>query len=107
VWDYVKENVDYPYYLIRDRFAGAEAKSLRAVKRGQGRIIERHGGSVAAYRDLAGAVTIRSAVCTHMGCLVRWNTAERTWDCPCHGSRFTPTGEVISGPAETPLPEVD
>ena len=105
LWDYLKENVDYPYYLIRDRFAGAEAQSLRAVKRGQGKIIERNGAKVAAYRDQAGAVTLRSAICTHMGCAVGWNTAERTWDCPCHGSRFKPTGEVISGPAEAPLPE--
>jgi glycine/D-amino acid oxidase-like deaminating enzyme/nitrite reductase/ring-hydroxylating ferredoxin subunit len=106
-WDYVKENVDYPYYLIRDRFAGAEAQSLRAVKRGQGKIIEQNGAKVAAYRDPAGVVTVRSATCTHMGCSVGWNTSERTWDCPCHGSRFKPTGEVISGPAEAPLAEVD
>jgi glycine/D-amino acid oxidase-like deaminating enzyme/nitrite reductase/ring-hydroxylating ferredoxin subunit len=107
VWDYVKENVDYPYYLIRDRFAGADARSIRAVKRGQGKLIERNGAKVAAYRDPAGVVTLRSAICTHMGCTVGWNTAERTWDCPCHGSRFTPAGEVISGPAEAPLAEVD
>jgi glycine/D-amino acid oxidase-like deaminating enzyme/nitrite reductase/ring-hydroxylating ferredoxin subunit len=107
LWDYLKENVDYPYYLIRDRFAGAEATSLRAVKRGQGKIIERNGAKVAAYRDADGSVTLRSAVCTHMGCTVAWNTAERTWDCPCHGSRFTPAGDVISGPAEAPLSEVD
>ena len=107
LWDYVKENVDYPYYMIRDRFAGPEAQSLRAVKRGQGKIIERDGAKVAAYRDPAGAVTLRSATCTHMGCTVGWNTAERTWDCPCHGSRFKPTGEVISGPAEAPLSEAD
>jgi Rieske Fe-S protein len=107
VWDYLKENVDYPYYLIRDRFAGAEAKSLRAVKRGQGKVIERDGAKVAAYRDPSGAVTLRSAICTHMGCVVGWNTAERTWDCPCHGSRFKPTGCVISGPAEAPLAEVE
>jgi glycine/D-amino acid oxidase-like deaminating enzyme len=87
LWDYVKENVDYPYYLIRDRFAGAEAKSLRAVKRGQGKVIERKGAKVAAYRDPAGSVTLRSAICTHMGCTVGWNAAEQTWDCPCHGSR--------------------
>ena len=91
LWDYVKENVDYPYYLIRDRFAGAEAKSLRAVRRGEGKVIERNGAKVAAYRDTAGTVTLRSAICTHMGCTVGWNTAERTWDCPCHGSRFKPT----------------
>ena len=83
---------------------GAEGKSLRAVKRGQGRIIERNGAKVAAYRDAHGAVTLRSAICTHMGCPVAWNPAERTWDCPCHGSRFTPKGDVISGPAESPLP---
>jgi glycine/D-amino acid oxidase-like deaminating enzyme/nitrite reductase/ring-hydroxylating ferredoxin subunit len=107
VWDYLEENVDYPYYLIRDRFAGAEAKSLRAVKRGQGKVIERDGAKVAAYRDPSGAVTLRSATCTHMGCVVGWNTAERTWDCPCHGSRFKPSGDVISGPAEAPLSDVE
>jgi len=107
LWDYLKENVDYPYYLIRDRFAGTEAKSLRAVRRGQGKVIDRNGKKVAAYRDAAGTVTLRSAICTHMGCTVAWNVAERTWDCPCHGSRFKPGGEVISGPAEAPLPEAE
>jgi glycine/D-amino acid oxidase-like deaminating enzyme/nitrite reductase/ring-hydroxylating ferredoxin subunit len=102
-WDYLRENVDYPYYMIRDRFAGPGERSLWAVKRGHGTIIERSGTKVAAYRDEAGAVTLRSATCPHMGCLVGWNAAERTWDCPCHGSRFNPTGEVIAGPAESPL----
>ena len=105
LWDYVKENADYPYYMIRDRFAGAEGRSLRAVKRGQGRVVEHDGKTVAAYRDKSGALTLRQATCTHMGCLVTWNDAEQTWDCPCHGSRFTPRGDVISGPAEAPLPE--
>jgi glycine/D-amino acid oxidase-like deaminating enzyme len=67
LWDYLKENVGYPYYMIRDRFAGPDAQSLRAVKRGQGKIIERNGTKVAAYRDQAGAVTLRSAICTHRG----------------------------------------
>ena len=107
LWDYVKENVDYPYYLIRDRFAGAEARSLRAVRRGQGKIIERNGARVAAYRHTDGSVSLRSAICTHMGCVVGWNAAEQTWDCPCHGSRFKPTGQVISGPAEAPLSEIE
>ena len=105
--DYLKENVDYPYYMLRDRFAGAEAKSIRAVKRGQGTVIERDGKKVAAYRALDGSVTLRSAICTHMGCAVGWNSAERTWDCPCHGSRFKPTGDVVSGPAETPLAKAE
>ncbi len=106
-WDYLKENKDYPYYLMRGRFAGAEARSLREVKRGQGKVLERDGQKVAAYRDPDGSVTLRSAICTHLGCVVGWNPAEKTWDCPCHGSRFQPDGKVISGPAESPLPEAD
>jgi glycine/D-amino acid oxidase-like deaminating enzyme/nitrite reductase/ring-hydroxylating ferredoxin subunit len=106
LWDYVKENADYPYYMIRDRFAGVESRSLRSVTRGEGRVIEHKGATVAAYRNESGMLTLRSATCTHMGCRVGWNQAEQTWDCPCHGSRFTPQGDVISGPAESPLAEV-
>jgi glycine/D-amino acid oxidase-like deaminating enzyme/nitrite reductase/ring-hydroxylating ferredoxin subunit len=105
LWDYIKENKDYPYYLIRDRFAGAEGKSLRSVKRGKGQLIDYRGSKVAAYRDPDGTLTVRSAKCTHMGCLVAWNDGDGTWDCPCHGSRFSPEGAVISGPAESPLAE--
>jgi glycine/D-amino acid oxidase-like deaminating enzyme/nitrite reductase/ring-hydroxylating ferredoxin subunit len=107
LWDYLKENTDYPYYLIRDRFAGPDGRSLRALKRGEGQIIVRGGAKVAAYRDSSGATLLRSAICTHAGCVVGWNGAEQTWDCPCHGSRFRPNGEVIAGPAEAPLAEVD
>jgi FAD dependent oxidoreductase len=64
LWDYVKENLDYPYYMIRDRFAGAEAQSVRAVNRGQGKVVERKGAKVAVYRDPSGFVTMRSAICT-------------------------------------------
>jgi Rieske Fe-S protein len=104
VWRYVTENKDYPYYLMRDRFAGAETRQDRTIERGHGKILERNGAKVAAFRDDAGALTVRSAICSHMGCVVTWNPAERTWDCPCHGSRFTTDGEVLSGPAQAPLP---
>ena len=53
--------------------------------------------------DARGRLSMRSAYCTHLGCLVRWNEVESTWDCPCHGSRFSSTGEVLAGPAETAL----
>lgn len=106
-WDYIKENIDYPYYLIRDRLRGAEATSLRSLKRGQGKIIRLHGERVAAYRDDHGKVTTVSPVCTHLGCQVHWNDAERSWDCPCHGSRFEPSGAVIAGPAESPLERIE
>jgi glycine/D-amino acid oxidase-like deaminating enzyme/nitrite reductase/ring-hydroxylating ferredoxin subunit len=103
LWNYIKENKDYPYYLVRDRFAGKGGHSLRAIPRGTGEITEVDGQPAAVYRGLDSQLHVRSAVCTHMGCYVNWNDAERTWDCPCHGSRFKVSGEVIAGPAETPL----
>jgi Rieske Fe-S protein len=104
VWDYLRENKDYPYYLIKDRLARPEADSVRELKRNAGMIVKSKHGKVAAYRDADGEVHKRSAVCPHMGCIVRWNDSEKTWDCPCHGSRFKATGEVMAGPAESPLP---
>ena len=102
-WNYLVENKDYPYYLIRDRFTGPAGKPLRAVPRGEGEVVRVGGKDVAAYRDEDGHVTTLSPECTHLGCRVTWNAAEKTWDCPCHGSRFTATGDVIAGPAEAPL----
>ena len=102
-WDYVKENADYPYYLLKDRIGSPDGKSLRDLRRGQGKILEIKGERVAAWRSPGGTVTMLSPVCTHMGCEVDWNDAESTWDCPCHGSRFKPRGAVLSGPAESPL----
>lgn len=103
----MKENLDHPYYLLKDRLAREEAKSPRSVKRGEGKILSIDGERVAAYRDEAGKLTKLSPVCTHLGCLVHWNDAEGSWDCPCHGSRFQYTGEVIAGPAEKPLEPID
>ena len=106
-WNYLTENLEYPYYMVKDRLLASEGKSLRSLKRGQGKILKLDGKGVAAYRDLAGQATILSPVCTHLGCIVHWNEAETSWDCPCHGSRFEATGEVIAGPAETPLEGVE
>jgi nitrite reductase/ring-hydroxylating ferredoxin subunit len=63
----------------------------------------RDGGLWAAYRDTTGEAHVVSAACTHMGCLVTFNQTETTWECPCHGSRFAVDGEVLQGPATTPL----
>ncbi len=70
---------------------------------GEGGIIERHGESLAAYRDEAGELHTMSARCTHLGCIVEWSATDKTFDCPCHGSRFAPDGAVVAGPATRPL----
>ena len=105
-WNYVRENKDYPYYMIKDRIARPEAESVREIKRGQGMVVGSRGKKRAVFRDRNGDLHQLSPVCTHLGCLVRWNPAESTWDCPCHGSRFKPTGEVIAGPAEEALASI-
>jgi Rieske Fe-S protein len=107
IWNYLTENLEYPYYMIKGRLMASEGKSLQSLKRGQGKILKLDGKRVAAYRDADGQATALSPVCTHLGCIVHWNEAETSWDCPCHGSRFDVTGKVIAGPAETPLESVE
>jgi glycine/D-amino acid oxidase-like deaminating enzyme/nitrite reductase/ring-hydroxylating ferredoxin subunit len=105
-WNYVRENVDYPYYMIKDRFSAADTDSLAHIAPGEGKLVDIDGRRVACYRNPEGELIQLSAICPHMGCFVNWNNAEQTWDCPCHGSRFQPTGEVQSGPAESSLASV-
>jgi nucleotide-binding universal stress UspA family protein/nitrite reductase/ring-hydroxylating ferredoxin subunit len=71
---------------------------------GEGGVIERRGEKLAVFVDAGGEQHLMSARCTHMGCTVAWNPGERTFDCPCHGSRFSPLGENVNGPAARPLP---
>ncbi len=73
------------------------------IEKGEGGIVSVEGQKVAVYRNDDGELIAISAKCTHMGCTVGWNSADKTWDCPCHGSRYTPTGEVLNGPAAKPL----
>ena len=90
-----------------DWITGGDVSSVDEIKNGEGAII-RHGMSkIAAYRDENGKLYQRSAVCTHMGCIVRFNSLEKTWDCPCHGSRFAIDGHPINTPAITPLEEIE
>ena len=103
VWRYLRENLDYPRYLLRDLLARADTKELRDVPPGAGRIVDLKGNRCAVFRGEDGRFSIHSAVCTHLKCIVHWNAADRTWDCPCHGSRFSTSGDVLAGPAEQPL----
>jgi glycine/D-amino acid oxidase-like deaminating enzyme/nitrite reductase/ring-hydroxylating ferredoxin subunit len=103
--DYVTENVDFPKYLVLDRLtrADVESGSSDALGPGEGGIFTVNGKKAAICRDREGRLHQLSPVCTHLGCDVRWNDAETTWDCPCHGSRFAPDGRVINGPATADL----
>ncbi|MBC7911984.1 MAG: FAD-dependent oxidoreductase [Pyrinomonadaceae bacterium] len=104
--EFAKENLNVAAQFV-DYVTPGEVDSTDEIAPGEGAII-RHGLSkVAAYRDEAGALHERSAVCTHLGCIVDWNTKEKTWDCPCHGSRFDATGKVVMGPANSDLAVVD
>lgn len=73
------------------------------IKPGEGKITEANGQKAGAYRDERGTLHVVDTTCTHMGCELAWNSAEKSWDCPCHGSRFTYEGDVIEGPALRPL----
>ena len=98
---FLKENANVALRFVGDRVV--KRGSVDEVVPGEGRIVGDGLGQRAAYRDDDGTLHELSARCTHLGCIVNWNSAERTWDCPCHGSRFAATGEVIEGPAVRPL----
>jgi Rieske Fe-S protein len=101
--DLYKENVNVAKQFVGDRLSTLSPPSSDTLEPGEGGIVSCAGQKVAAFRDDDGTLHAVSPVCTHLGCLVAFNTAERTWDCPCHGSRFTTAGEVIQGPATSDL----
>ena len=101
--EFVKENVNVGAHFFGDHLSRPDHRAVDEVPRGEGRLVRDGARKVAAYRDDDGTVHAVSSVCTHLGCQVRWNSAERSWDCPCHGSRFHWDGSVIQGPAVTPL----
>jgi nitrite reductase/ring-hydroxylating ferredoxin subunit len=100
------ENLDYPKHMLADRLPGSVetgAAALAAIAPGEGRVLSIEGERLAVYRNANGQLGALSPTCTHLGCLVHWNTTEKSWDCPCHGSRFDPHGRVLNGPAVTAL----
>jgi glycine/D-amino acid oxidase-like deaminating enzyme/nitrite reductase/ring-hydroxylating ferredoxin subunit len=108
-FEFLKENVDVAVRFVADRFA-TDVDAVSRLRPGEGGLVKREGAHLAVYRDDAGHLHALSPVCPHLKCVVRWNGADRTWDCPCHGSRFAPTGEPLSGPTmhglePKPLPE--
>lgn len=104
---FVMENVDVAVNLVKDYLLKGNATELQEVKMGEGKVIKMQDGQVAVYHDEEGQLHAVSAVCTHLGCIVHWNNAEKSWDCPCHGSRFSVDGDVLEGPAYTNLTKLE
>jgi glycine/D-amino acid oxidase-like deaminating enzyme/nitrite reductase/ring-hydroxylating ferredoxin subunit len=98
----LKEGAQDGFYFFADRLR--KRASEHDVQLGEGRVVGAGLSQKAVYRDGDGTVHALSARCTHLGCIVSWNAAERSWDCPCHGSRFDVGGRVVQGPAVKPLP---
>jgi Rieske Fe-S protein len=102
---FAKENANVMLQYA-DWFTAGDVEKIESVERGTGAVLRSGGKKLAVYRDDAGEVHVCSAVCTHLYCIVDWNSTEKTWDCPCHGSRFDPYGKVLNGPAIAPLQTV-
>jgi glycine/D-amino acid oxidase-like deaminating enzyme/nitrite reductase/ring-hydroxylating ferredoxin subunit len=96
--EYLKENINVAKQYI-DYVTPGEVRTEAEIRRGEGGIVRQGLKKVAVYRDDEGNLHRASAICPHLGCIVHWNSLERTWDCPCHGSRFSPEGKVLNGPA--------
>jgi len=102
----VSENLATVKHLFGDRLGTGDRATIEELAPGDGAVARVDGHEVAAFRADDGSLSAVSAVCTHLGCLVTFNPAERSWDCPCHGSRFTIDGSVLEGPAVDDLAEV-
>lgn len=93
------ENSRVGFHFVADRIKRRGGRPIEDLAPGEGDIVSAGGNKVAGFRDDDGALHAVSSRCTHLGCQVVWNAAERTWDCPCHASRFSVDGEVLNGPA--------
>jgi glycine/D-amino acid oxidase-like deaminating enzyme/nitrite reductase/ring-hydroxylating ferredoxin subunit len=100
---YYQENVNV-FGQYADWLSDGDAATFEDIAPGHGAVVRSGLVKVAAYRDARGGLHVRSAVCRHLGCIVHWNDAEKTWDCPCHGSRYAADGRVLNGPSASDLP---
>jgi len=104
--EFAKENVNVATQYT-DLVTPGEIESVDEVVRGEGAVLRDGLTKVAVYRDEAGKVYKLSAICKHLGCVVAWNSTEKTWDCPCHGSRYDAHGRVYQGPANSDLSDIE
>ena len=101
--EYLAENTNVAVQYAKDWFGPGDVSSPAEIPAGSGALLREGMTQVAVYHDTNGSFHRRSAICTHLGCVVHWNDGEKCWDCPCHGSRFDALGSVVNGPANAPL----
>lgn len=105
--NFVKENADVVKEFIGKRIGKEKIESLVEIAKGEGKVVKYEGESMALYRDERGTLHAVNPVCTHAKCIVQWNNTEKSWDCPCHGARYTADGRVLTGPATKDLEVVE
>lgn len=105
--NFVKENVDVVKEFFKKRFSPSTLHEVADLARGEARLVKYEGESIALYKDDTGKLHAIDPVCPHAKCMVDWNTTEKSWDCPCHGSRFSYDGALLTGPARRGLDPID
>lgn len=105
--NFVKENADVIKHFIADRLSVESLDEFADLSKEEGRVIKYQEEHLAIYKDEYGALKALSPVCPHAGCIVSWNTAEKSWDCPCHGARYDTDGKLLNGPSTKPLKRID
>ncbi|ANH80896.1 hypothetical protein A8C56_07805 [Niabella ginsenosidivorans] len=105
--NFIKENADVVRHFIGDRLSVEVPEAFAGLGIGEGRVVKQGGQPIAVYKNEEGNIFALDPVCPHAGCLVQWNNAERSWDCPCHGSRFDSTGAVLNGPSQKKLRQLN
>ena len=105
--EFVKENADVVKEFVGRRISVEKIEGLSALAHGEAKVVKYEGEKIALYKDDGGRIHALNPVCPHLKCIVAWNSAEKTWDCPCHGGRFSADGEVLTGPARGPLEKID
>ncbi len=105
--NFVREGADVVSSFIKGKFDPEKIKSLTDIAAGEGKVVKYDGNILAIYKDMDHEINVLNAACTHIKCTVGWNTSEKSWDCPCHGARYSPDGEVLTGPSQRDLEKID
>jgi Rieske Fe-S protein len=105
--NFIGHNADVVKQFVGKWFSGDELKQIADLAPGEGRIVKYNRHKVALYKDDNGALHAVNPTCVHLKCEVKWNNAERSWDCPCHGARYSYDGTLLNGPASADLEQIE